>query len=163
MGRKIHHVMGTLSTQPMPWRSSHYLATRPNQRGNNGLLDRTSPVTQLIRNMFIQTQETPNPNSLKFLPGKEVMESGTVDFPNRKKATCSPLATKLFSIDGVKGVFFGSDFITVTKLDDEIDWRIMKPNIFATMMDFFATNQPVMTEEPQAEESAADAEEVSKK
>ena len=66
--------------------------------------------------MFIQVQDTPNPNSLKFLPGVRVLESGTLDYPNPTSARGSPLARQLFRIDGVKGVFFSSDFITVTKV-----------------------------------------------
>ncbi|KAF4519590.1 hypothetical protein B566_EDAN003757 [Ephemera danica] len=101
----------------------------------------------LQRNMFIQTQETPNPNSLKFLPGKEVLGEGkTMDFPNGTAAFCSPLAKLLFRIDGVKAVFFGPDFITITKIDDDIDWKVVKPEIFAVIMDFFASNLPIVTE-----------------
>merc|ERR1711994_1101145 len=100
-----------------------------------------------VRTMFIQTQETPNPNSLKFLPGRTVLESGTMDFPNVRAAYASPLAKQLFRINGVKGVFFGTDFITVTKIDDEIEWQLVKPEIFATVMDFFTTGLPVVNEE----------------
>jgi hypothetical protein len=97
--------------------------------------------------MFIQIEETPNPNSLKFFPGVKVLESGTVDFPNAMSAMKgSNLAKALFRIEGVKGVFFGSDFITVTKSDDEIDWKILKPEIFATIMDFFSSGLPVINE-----------------
>ena len=66
--------------------------------------------------MFIQVHDTPNPNSLKFIPGVKVLESGTLDFPNPMSARGSPLARQLFRIEGVKGVFFSSDFITVTKV-----------------------------------------------
>lgn len=97
--------------------------------------------------MFVQTQETPNPNSLKFLPGVKILEPGqTMDFPNVQAAYCSPLAKMLFRIDGVKGVFLGSDFITVTKADDEVDWKVIKPEIFAVVMDFFASNLPVLND-----------------
>jgi NFU1 iron-sulfur cluster scaffold homolog, mitochondrial len=76
------------------------------------------------RNMFIQTQDTPNPDSLKFLPGKTVLEKGdTRDFPTQASAMTSPLAKLLFRIEGVKGVFFAKDFITVTKLEDA-DWKL---------------------------------------
>lgn len=101
----------------------------------------------LKRNMFIQTQDTPNPNSLKFLPGVAVLEPGqTMDFPMGSDAYCSPLAKMLFRIEGVKSIFFGSDFITVTKVDEEVDWKVIKPEVFATIMDFFASGLPVLTE-----------------
>ncbi|KAJ2945553.1 hypothetical protein O0L34_g373 [Tuta absoluta] len=99
------------------------------------------------RTMFIQTQDTPNPNSLKFLPGCKVLEPGqTLDFPNIKAAHCSPLAKMIFRIEGVHAVFFGPEFITVTKADDDTEWRILKPEIFATIMDFFASGLPVVTD-----------------
>ena len=96
--------------------------------------------------MFIQTQDTPNPLSLKFLPGCAVLEGGgTYDIPSISNAQGSPLAKLLFRIDGVKGVFFGQDFITVTKHDDEgYEWKIMKPEIFATIMDFFNSGLPII-------------------
>lgn len=98
-------------------------------------------------NMFIQTQETPNPNSLKFLPGQAVLESGqTIDFPNGTSAYCSPLGKLLFRIEGVKSVFLGPDFITITKSDDDVEWKILKPEIFATIMDFYASGLPVLNE-----------------
>jgi len=100
------------------------------------------------RTMFIQTQETPNPSSLKFLPGRPVLEGGgTLDMPNLAAAKISPLAKLLFRIEGVKGVFMGHDFITVTKYDEEsADWKVMKPEIFATVMDFFMSGLPVVHE-----------------
>lgn len=108
------------------------------------------PITlQSACSMFIQTMETPNPNSLKFIPGDgvKVLESGTFDFPNPQSAYCSPLAKMLFRIDGVKGVFFGHDYITITKADDDIEWKVLKPEIYAVIMDFFASGLPVLTEE----------------
>jgi len=106
-------------------------------------------VSQLFaRSMFIQTQDTPNPQSLKFLPGRKVLEEGgTIDFPNPSSAYSSPLAKLLFRVEGVQAVFFGPDFITVTKQDDEsIEWRVLKPEIFATMMDFFHSGLPIVNE-----------------
>lgn len=103
---------------------------------------------KFARTMFIQTQETPNPNSLKFIPGVKVLDAGTMDFPNGQGAHRSQLAKLLFRIPGVKSVFFGADFITVTKNDDELEWKTLKPDIFATIMDFFATGLPVVTEGP---------------
>ncbi|XP_034945816.1 NFU1 iron-sulfur cluster scaffold homolog, mitochondrial-like [Chelonus insularis] len=102
------------------------------------------------RHMFIQTQDTPNPNSLKFIPGVAVLGEGqTKDFPNATESFCSPLAKMIFRIDGVKSVFFGPDFITVTKVDEDVDWSLLKPEIFATIMDFFAAGLPVLTENQQ--------------
>lgn len=99
------------------------------------------------RTMFIQTQDTPNPNSLKFLPGVKVLEEGqTKDFPNATEAYCSQLAKMLFRIEGVKSVFFGPDFITVTKLDEDVEWQLLKPEIFAVIMDFFASGMPILSE-----------------
>jgi len=100
----------------------------------------------LTRSMFIQTQETPNPQSLKFLPGCSVLEGGgTYDIPSISAAQGSPLAKLLFRIEGVKGVFFGQDFITITKHDDDLyEWKIMKPEIYATIMDFFNSGLPIV-------------------
>ncbi|XP_043101998.1 NFU1 iron-sulfur cluster scaffold homolog, mitochondrial-like [Puntigrus tetrazona] len=102
--------------------------------------------TMFIRNMFIQTQDTPNPNSLKFLPGRVVLEAGTMDFAGPREAYCSPLARQLFRIDGVKSVFFGPDFITITKSDGQTEWRVIKPDVFAAIMDFFTSGLPVVNE-----------------
>ncbi|KAL6447818.1 hypothetical protein ACFW04_000145 [Cataglyphis niger] len=105
---------------------------------------------QQRRNMFIQTQDTPNPNSLKFIPGVSVLGEGcTKDFPSAKDAYCSSLAKMLFRIEGVKAVFFGPDFITVTKVDEDVEWKLLKPEIFATIMDFFASGLPIMDETSQ--------------
>ncbi|KAG4908680.1 hypothetical protein AAZX31_20G227500 [Glycine max] len=94
------------------------------------------------RSMFIQTQPTPNPSSLMFYPGKPVMEVGSSDFPNPRSAMNSPLAKSLFAIDGVTRVFFGSDFVTVTK-SEEAAWEFLKPEVFAAIMDFYSSAQPL--------------------
>ncbi|XP_010544182.1 PREDICTED: nifU-like protein 4, mitochondrial [Tarenaya hassleriana] len=94
------------------------------------------------RTMFIQTQSTPNPSSLMFHPGKPVMEVGSADFPNARSAMGSPLAKTIFAIDGVVRVFYGSDFVTVTKSDD-VPWDVLKPEIFAAIMDFYSSGQPL--------------------
>jgi Fe-S cluster biogenesis protein NfuA len=92
--------------------------------------------------MFIQTESTPNPATLKFLPGREVMAEGAVaDFPDRGAATRSPLAAALFEVDGVSRVFFGSDFISVTKSDG--DWRHLKPSILGAIMEHFTRELPL--------------------
>ena len=112
--------------------------------------------------MFIQTESTPNPATLKFLPGQTVLEMGTADFPSAEGADASPLATRLFTVDGVKGVFFGTDFVTVTK-GEETDWDHVKPAILGAIMEHFQSGQPVMTDDAQggdghAEHSGEDAE-----
>lgn len=91
--------------------------------------------------MFIQTEETPNPATLKFLPGRVVMASGTVDFDDAEAATPSPLAERLFTIEGVKRVFLGGDFITVTKADGS-DWAVLKPQVLGVVMEHFLADRP---------------------
>jgi Fe-S cluster biogenesis protein NfuA len=93
--------------------------------------------------MFIQTEATPNPLTLKFTPGVEIMESGAVFFTNRDDATVSPLAVALFDIEGVSAVFFGSDFITITK-DEASHWEALKPILLTSIMDHFMAGKPVM-------------------
>lgn len=94
--------------------------------------------------MFILTEQTPNPASLKFLPGREVMASGTANFPDADSAGRSPLAERLFALPEVKGVFFGNDFITVTKAG-EADWYRLKPAILAVIVEHFSSGRPVLT------------------
>lgn len=97
--------------------------------------------------MFIQTEATPNPNTMKFLPGRAVLGTGSADFPNADAAQASPLAARLFDVEGVTGVFFGSDFITVTKLEDDgQQWPHLKPAILAAIMDHFTSGAPLMAE-----------------
>lgn len=106
--------------------------------------------------MFIQTEATPNPATLKFLPGKVVLESGTADFRDAETASStSPLAARLFDVAGVTGVFFGYDFVTVTK--DGPDWQHLKPAILGAIMEHFMSGAPIMA--AQAESHAAHAEE----
>lgn len=102
----------------------------------------------LERNIFIQVEETPNPDSLKFFPSRQILENGTIDFPTRKSAfKRSPLAEALFKIEGVKSVFFGQNYITITKEDDcEFDWKTLKPEIFASIMDFLNSGVPILRE-----------------
>jgi len=92
--------------------------------------------------MFIQTEATPNPATLKFLPGRVVLPEGTRDFRSVEEASISPLAEKLFAIPGVVGIFFGHDFITVTK--DETDWQHMRPAILGAIMENFMSDTPVL-------------------
>ena len=90
--------------------------------------------------MFIQTEQTPNPQTLKFLPGKVVMDEGTAFFQNVDEASNSPFAKRLFKVEGVEGVFFGSDFVTITKAQS-IDWQVMKPLVLSSIMDHFNSNE----------------------
>jgi Fe-S cluster biogenesis protein NfuA len=105
--------------------------------------------------MFIQTEQTPNPATLKFLPGRTVMTSGTADFRGPDSAGRSPLAERLFEIDGVEGVFLGSDFVTITKSDDH-DWYVLKPQILGVIMEHFTAGRPVIVESADEVEDTAD-------
>ena len=105
--------------------------------------------------MFIQTQDTPNPATLKFIPGIPVMESGTADYPAAESAKSSPLATRIFQIDGIAGVFLGSDFVAVTKTD-ELEWFTLKPSILAGIMEHFASGLPVVESKRQDDGHAKD-------
>ncbi len=93
--------------------------------------------------MFIQTEQTPNPATLKFLPGCTVMESGTANFPERGAAARSPLAERLFQLPEITGVFLGTDFITVTKNGDS-EWHQLKPAVLAAIMEHFTAGRPVI-------------------
>jgi len=114
--------------------------------------------------MFIQTEATPNPATLKFLPGRAVLDAGTLDMPNRDAARQSPLAERLFDIANVGGVMFGADFIAVTKTGGE--WQQIKPAVLGAIMEHFMTGEPLLASDaeaaPAAEEffDAADEETV---
>jgi Fe-S cluster biogenesis protein NfuA len=102
--------------------------------------------------MFIQTEVTPNPATLKFLPGRPVLDNGTLDMRDRAEAANSPLAERLFDVSGVGSVFLGSDFIAVTKSDG--DWQQLKPAILGAIMEHFMSGEPIVT----SGQSAADDE-----
>jgi Fe-S cluster biogenesis protein NfuA len=108
--------------------------------------------------MFIQTEQTPNPATLKFLPGRDVMADGghgaSADFPSAESAGRSPLASALFDIEGVRGVFFGGDFVTVTK-EDGRDWQFLKPAILAAIMEHFTSGQPLFAAGAQSDAAAS--------
>ena len=95
--------------------------------------------------MFIQTEPTPNPATLKFLPGRTVLGSGTLDMRDREAAAQSPLAESLFAIPNISGVFFGSDFIAVTKTTGE--WQQLKPAILGAIMEHFVSGAPLLHDE----------------
>jgi Fe-S cluster biogenesis protein NfuA len=114
--------------------------------------------------MFIQTEATPNPATMKFLPGRTVLESGTLELRDREEAAQSPLAERLFDIAGVSGVFFGSDFIAVTKGEGE--WQQLKPMILGAIMEHYISGTPLLSTAVRESESgdeffdSADAETV---
>ena len=94
--------------------------------------------------MFIQTEATPNPATLKFIPGRVVLDGGTLEFTNRETAARSPLAERLFGVPGVTGVFYGSDFITVTKANGE--WPQIKPAILGAIMEHYMSGAPLLAD-----------------
>jgi len=104
--------------------------------------------------MFIQTEATPNPATLKFLPGKTVLAAGTLDMRDRAEAARSPLAERLFDINGISGVFFGADFITVTKGDGE--WQQLKPAILGAIMEHFMSGEPLVRADADTAPAPAD-------
>lgn len=104
--------------------------------------------------MFIETEGTPNPATLKFLPGREILGNKTADFADADAALISPLADALFGIQGVARVFLGSDFVTVTKTG-EVEWQALRPQILGLLMEHFVNNRPVLRED-----AAVEAEDV---
>lgn len=105
--------------------------------------------------MFIQTEQTPNPQTLKFIPGRVVMKEGTAFFQKEEEAENSPLAKKIFQVKGVSGVFFGSDFITITKING-IDWEILKPHLFSAITDHFNSDENVINKMSTLNDNSAD-------
>jgi Fe-S cluster biogenesis protein NfuA len=107
--------------------------------------------------MFIQTEQTPNPATLKFLPGCEVLPSGTADFSDAATAAGrSPLAERLFTVEGVTGVYLGYDFVTITK-DGARDWYMLKPMILGAIMEHFTSGRPTLTGDMGDGHAAAEA------
>jgi Fe-S cluster biogenesis protein NfuA len=109
--------------------------------------------------MFIQTEPTPNPNVLKFLPGRDVADSPT-DFVNAGEAAASPLAEALFGLEGVTGVFFGYDYVSVTREAQGPEWTTMKAPILAAVMDHFVSGAPLMRGAAAAAQSSAEDTEI---
>ena len=115
--------------------------------------------------MFVQTEITPNPLTLKFIPGRIVMDDGTRFFKNIEEAKDSPFAKKLFNIEGIEGVFFGSDFITITK-KQEVNWDTLKPLVLGVISDFYSSNEKIIkkseSNQNQKKESSKDTDIVKK-
>ena len=116
------------------------------KRSRSVFLAKTNAIPMSVRlgyrSLFIDVQDTPNPSSLKFYPGKNVLGTGTQDLASALDARASPLAREIFRVDGVKGVFLGPDYITVS-IEKESEWSILKPQIFAAIAEFYATGAPV--------------------
>ena len=104
--------------------------------------------------MFIQTEATPNPATLKFLPGRPVLESGALDMPNKEAAAQSPLAERLFEIPNVGGVFYGADFISITKTGGE--WQQIKPAVLGAIMEHYMSGAPLLANGTEAQTEADD-------
>ena len=107
--------------------------------------------------MFIQTEPTPNPATLKFIPGKPVLGDGTLDFRDKSEATASPLAQRLFGVEGVAGVVLGSDFISVTKSEAD-EWQHIKPAILGAIMEHYMSGAPLLADGTVAGDDLADEE-----
>jgi Fe-S cluster biogenesis protein NfuA len=113
-----------------------------------------APIAAKEQPMFIQTEPTPNPATLKFLPGRPVLSDRTLDMRGKAEAANSPLAERLFDIPNVSGVFFGSDFITITKSDGE--WQQLKPAILGAIMEHYMSGAPIVLDETAKADEAAE-------
>lgn len=107
--------------------------------------------------MFIQTEATPNPSTLKFIPGLVVLENGSLDFRSPEESRVSPLAERLFAVEGVAGVFLSQDFIAITKSDDK-EWFLLKPALLGVIMEHFTAGRPVIDESDAASQAASGSE-----
>lgn len=107
--------------------------------------------------MFIQTEATPNPSTLKFIPGLVVLENGSLDFRSPEESRVSPLAERLFAVEGVAGVFLSQDFIAITKSDDK-EWFLLKPALLGVIMEHFTAGRPVLNESDAASQTASGSE-----
>src|SRR5689334_16454492 len=106
--------------------------------------------------MFIQTEATPNPATLKLIPGRTVLDTSTMEFASREAAARSPLAERLFGVPGVSGVFYGYDFVTVTKADG--DWQHLKPAILGAIMEHYMSGAPLLADGTAGNDEATDEE-----
>ena len=102
--------------------------------------------------MFIQVESTPNPLTLKFLPGRTVTKGGTIFYQNESEVLNSPFAKRMFAVDGVNSVFFGSDFITITK-DEDLDWQVLKPTVLGAITDHYNSGEETVIDSPNQKKS----------
>ena len=102
--------------------------------------------------MFIQVESTPNPLTLKFLPGRTVTKDGTIFYQNESEVSNSPFAKRMFTVDGVNSVFFGSDFITITK-EEDLDWQVLKPMVLGAITDHYNSGEETVIETPDLKKS----------
>ncbi len=109
--------------------------------------------------MFIQVEQTPNPDTLKFIPGKPVMPDGTAEFKSDEDAERSPLAKALFDIPDVVSVFYGSDFVSVTKTGEK-EWLLIKPKVLGRIMEHYTSGASLFNDEPQVNNSGSDADDL---
>lgn len=109
--------------------------------------------------MFIQTEQTPNPATLKFLPGRDVMADGVADFTKAETSDGSPLAKRVFAVDGVTGVFLGRDFVTVTKAEGQ-DWYALKPAVLGALMEHYQSGDPVISPDAQISDETSGTSDV---
>ena len=109
--------------------------------------------------MFIQTEDTPNPETLKFIPGNIILKQGTADFSSKESALDSPMASKLFEIDGVSRVFLATDFISITK-DPQLDWNNLKPSILTVIMEHYSSGLPAINETEDKNSESKDTEDT---
>ncbi|RME15720.1 MAG: NifU family protein, partial [Alphaproteobacteria bacterium] len=109
--------------------------------------------------MFIQTESTPNPATLKFLPGEAVLEAGTADFPDAQSAEKSPLARRLFAVEGVTAVFLGTDFVSVTKAEG-VEWDHLKPSLLGAIVEHFQSGEAAVEGAQAGGHQAGDGENV---
>ncbi|KAI9512298.1 HIRA-interacting protein 5 [Russula earlei] len=133
VARNIHATSSRSATRNHP----HALSTTTASVRPSATPATTRLHTPMTRSMFIQSETTPNEDSLKFIPGAPVMETGSAEFLDARAALASPLALRLFGIEGVRGVFYGPDFVTVTK-EGETSWAVVKPEVYSVLMEHFA-------------------------
>ncbi|KAL4260972.1 NifU family protein [Pleurotus pulmonarius] len=143
--RQVSRAFSSSQCRPATSRPITLSSFLPSSRVPRNPLD-TWKRPQLARSMFIQSEATPNDDSLKFIPGVPVMGEGTAEFLDTRSALKSPLAIRLMGIEGVKAVFYGPDFVTVSK-DSENPWAVLKPEIYSILMEFFSSGQSLFRSE----------------